>query len=106
LPRRSHNCCSNALFWVLLEEDLIKLTSKGLKSISKQSAPLTNIRRHQKVQFCRKTQQLTNEVRSTTFYNRMLNMLVHPKTQKKPFKLGILIQAPNKLYTYLPWVVI
>jgi hypothetical protein len=28
-------------------------------------------------------------------------MLVHPKTQKKPFKLGILIQAPNKLYTYL-----
>jgi len=33
---------------LLLEEDLIKLTYKGLKSIPEQSAPLTNIRWHKK----------------------------------------------------------
>jgi hypothetical protein len=36
------------LYRLLLEEDLIKLTYKGFKSIPEQSAPLTNIRRHQK----------------------------------------------------------
>jgi hypothetical protein len=36
------------LYRLLLEEDLIKLMYKGLKSIPEQSAPLTNIRRHQK----------------------------------------------------------
>ncbi len=36
------------LYKLLLEEDLIKLMYKGLKSILEQSAPLTNTRRHQK----------------------------------------------------------
>ncbi len=35
------------LYRLLLEEDLIKLTEKGLKSILEQSTPLTNIRQHQ-----------------------------------------------------------